>query len=559
MSTGPHEMILPTSQVSELLQSLVKALRAFQMYLPNNPMYQRASQNVRTGFAPIWAVLDDLVLQVAETDFIWEEQVVYHQLTKGESLAWILYKDGMRALTLRKGVEEEEIVRFLELVNRARFMQQDASDDLLTLLWEQEFSHITYRFIEGFGDDVVPEATSQMGGTTTITDAEVHRKVEEETPPRPQGIVDLDEFDSTLYVLDENEIAAVADQLRQEYSRDARGSALAAIYDIFEMDSDRVIREEVIGILETLLPNLLNAGEFRAVASVMRDVRQLVQKAPHLSTELRDRLLAFEAKLSEPEILRQLMVSLDQAGSTIGDEDITEVLRELHPSALGAIITWLPSANNAHVRELLEQTADRIAASSPAEVLRLLRDPENTAVKEVVEMCGRLKLQGAVPALGETVRSTDPAVRLASVQALAEVGTAGAITAMELAIDDEDRAVRLAAVRAMGARGIRNALKRIEPVILGKSDRDLDLTEKMAFFEAYGGIAGPTAIPTLQSMLLTRGLLGFKAGPETRACAAVALGRIRTPEARAVLQKVADDKDLVVRQAVSRALRGQAT
>ena len=290
----------------------------------------------------------------------------------------------------------------------------------------------------------------------------------------------------------------------------------------------------------------------------MRDVRQLVQKAPHLSTELRDRLLAFEAKLSEPEILRQLMVSLDGAASTIGDEDITEVLKELHPSALGAIITWLPSVNNAHVRELLEQTADRIAASSPAEVLRLLRDPESTAVKEVVEMCGRLKLQGAVPGLGETVRSTDPVVRLASVQALAEVGTAGAITAMELAIDDDDRSVRLAAVRAMGARGIRNALKRIEPVILGKSERDLDLTEKMAFFEAYGGIAGPTAIPTLQSMLLSRGLLGYKAGPETRACAAVALGRIRTPEARAVLQKVADDKDLVVRQAVSRALRGQS-
>ena len=125
-------------------------------------------------------------------------------------------------------------------------------------------------------------------------------------------------------------------------------------------------------------------------------------------------------------------------------------------------------------------------------------------------MCGRLKLQGAVPGLGETVRSPDPAVRLASVLALAEVASPGALTAMELAIDDDDRAVRLAAVRAMGAKGIRNALKRIEPVILGKSTRDLDLTEKMAFFEAYGGIAGPTAIPTLQSMLLSRGLLGLQ-------------------------------------------------
>jgi len=557
VSANPNDVVLPTSQVSELLQSLVKALRAFQMYLPNNPMYQRASQNVRAGFAPIWPALDDLVVQVAETDFLWEEQVVYHQPTKTDSLAWILYKDGMRELTLRKGVEDQEIIRFLEVVNRARFMQSDAADDLLTLLWEQEFNHISYQFVEGFGDEVVPEATSTLGGDTAPSSVQVQQQVKEETQPKSAGIVDLEEFDSTLYFLDENEVAIVVEQLRQEYSRDARASALAALYDIFEMESDRAIRDEIIGVLETLLPNLLNAGEFRAVASVMRDARSLVQQAPHLSTELRDRLLAFEAKLSEPEIVRQLMVSLDGAAALAGDEDVTDVLRELHPAALGAIVTYLPTLSNAHVRELLEQAADRIAASSPSEVLKLLRDPTSTAVKEVVEMCGRLKLQGAVPGLGETVRSPDPAVRLASVLALAEVASPGALTAMELAIDDDDRAVRLAAVRAMGAKGIRNALKRIEPVILGKSARDLDLTEKMAFFEAYGGIAGPTAIPTLQSMLLSRGLLGYKAGPDTRACAAVALGRIRTPEARAVLQKVADDKDLVVRQAVSRALRGQ--
>ena len=78
---------------------MVKALRAFHMYLPNNPIYQRATENVRAAFTPIWAVLDELVLTVAETDFVWEEQVVYHQPNKGESLAWGLFKDGMRSLT----------------------------------------------------------------------------------------------------------------------------------------------------------------------------------------------------------------------------------------------------------------------------------------------------------------------------------------------------------------------------------------------------------------------------------------------------------------------------
>ena len=84
------------------------------MYLPNNPIYQRATENLRAAFSPIWAVLDELVLNVAETDFVWEEQVVYHQLNKSESLAWGLFKDGMRSLTIRRGAEQEELPRFLE-------------------------------------------------------------------------------------------------------------------------------------------------------------------------------------------------------------------------------------------------------------------------------------------------------------------------------------------------------------------------------------------------------------------------------------------------------------
>jgi HEAT repeat protein len=94
--------------------------------------------------------------------------------------------------------------------------------------------------------------------------------------------------------------------------------------------------------------------------------------------------------------------------------------------------------------------------------------------------------------------------------------------------------------------------------VLGKSVKEMDLTEKMAFFEAYGTIAGPGGVKALSGMLLPRGLLKLKESSETRACAAIALGKIRTPEARDILAQVAEDKDLVVRNAVSRALRESA-
>ena len=162
----------------------------------------------------------------------------------------------------------------------------------------------------------------------------------------------------------------------------------------------------------------------------------------------------------------------------------------------------------------------------------------------------------AVPGFTDVIAHADPAVRLAAVQTLSQLGTPGALTLLDRAIEDADRAVRLAAVRGVGARGYKGALRRVETVVLGKSPREIDLTEKMAFFEAYGAIAGAAGLKALSAILLQRGLLKMKEPPETRACAAMALGRIKTPEARDLLQRATDDKELVVRNAVNRALRG---
>ncbi|HET8623297.1 MAG TPA: HEAT repeat domain-containing protein [Gemmatimonadales bacterium] len=559
MTAGaPSPALLVPSLVAELLQTMVKALRAFQMYLPNNPIYQRAIQNVRGAFGPIWAAGDELVLTIAETEILWEEEIVYQQISKSESLAWTLFKDGMRVLTIQKGAEDDELVRFLETVNRARFLPAEAGDDLMTLLWEQEFVAIQYHFIDFLTErDAIEGSAAPAGGDATAAEAR-RDQVREEAPARPKGIVDLEEFDATLYFLDETEINQLAKEVQEEYARDARGSALTAVFDLLESQTDARVRAEIVSIFETLYPNLLSKGEFRTVAMMIRDGRLVVSRTSELQPDIRRRLEALELQLSQPAIVAQLAQSLDEAPQLAGEVDVTALFGELRASALGALMEALPRVTAAPVRKLVEANVDRLAAAHGTEVLRLLREPPGDALPSVVALCGRLALQPAVPGLGELLAHADAGVRLAVVQALEKIGTPGAMGQLERAVDDTDRNVRLAAVRAAGARGYKGALKRVEAVVLGKAVKEMDLTEKMAFFEAYGAIAGPSALKTLASMLLPRGLLKLTQPSDLRACAAIALGKIRTAEARQVLSSAADDKDLVVRNAVNRALRESA-
>ena len=562
MTAGtPPTEILPASQVSELINGLVKALRAYHMYLPNNPIYQRATDNLRAAFAPVWAVLDELVLTVAETDFVWEDQVVYHQLNKGESIAWGLFKDGMRSLVIRRGAEDEELPRFLETINRARYLPADAGDDLLTLLWEQEFLLLQYQFVEFFGESGgMPEQTGTypQGAEDPATAQQRRQQVAEEAPPRPKGVIDVEDFDSTLYFLEEREINYVAAELDQEYRRDVRSSALTVLFDLLETQGEPEIREEILGVLEQIFPSLLNARDFRTAAMMLREAKTVRGRAPGLVPAQAERLDAFVSKLSEPAIVSQLLQSLDEAPTLAGEAEVSEVLRELRASALEPVLTWIPQLSSTALRTVLEGVADRLANTHPAEVLRILQDPSSEALTAVIALCGRLGLHQAVPGLTATARHEQPEIRLATIQALAQLGTPSALALIDQAIDDPDRGVRLAAVRAAGARGYKGAFKRVEAVVLGKGIKDMDLTEKMAFFEAYGSIAGAAGLKPMTGMLLPRGLLKFKESSETRACAAIALGRMRIAEAREVLKGAADDKDLVVRNAVSRALRESA-
>src|SRR5204862_7352102 len=128
--------------------------------------------------------------------------------------------------------------------------------------------------------------------------------------------------------------------------------------------------------------------------------------------------------------------------------------------------------------------------------------------------------------------------------------------ALERSIADTDRDVRVAAVRALAAKGYRGVLSRLEGIVKGKPIREADRTEKQAFFEAYGTLSGDAGVQYLDGILNPKGMFGKKEDSELRACAAVALGRAGTPAAREALQRAAaDEKDVVIRNAVSRALR----
>jgi len=541
--------------VEELLRHFGKAARAHQLYLPNNPIYKSAHDALRAGFLPLWEETDELVLAFTENEVRWEGIAVLSESSRGsDSLPWLFYKDGVRELRLLRGFEAEELDKLLGIMQRVRKASPD-EDDLLTLLWEGDFVFLRYRYL----DLTLETAPVLAEGERIRGDDDVETRVEpEEEPPTRAGVVNTSDFDGTLYFLDEREIEYLQAEVDREYRSDLRQNVIAILMDIFEQQAETAVRDEVIEQLDVLMVHMLSAAQFQNVAYLMRESQLTSTRAPQITPAHAERLAQIPMRLSAPDAVAQLLQSVDEAETLPPPSDLLQLFEQLRGPALATVLEWLGKLQNAKVRPLLDQAAARLASQNTAELVKLIGSTVPGVALEAARRAGALKTPAAVAPLAKALAEGDVPLRVAAVQALGEIASPGALQSLERGLDDAERDVRVAAIRALSARNYRPVLAKLDAMVKGKALRDANLTEKMVAFEAYGGLCGDEGVAALDAMLNGKSLFGRREDSELRACAAVALGRINTPRAQEVLRRASSEKDVIVRNAVNRALRGGA-
>jgi HEAT repeat protein len=552
------ETPFPPAPVEELMRLFGKAVRAHQLYLPNNPVYKSSIDAVRAAFEPIWRETDELPLRFTEGAVNWFGHPVLSDATRSaDNLAWTFFKDGIREITFAKGFEDAELVRLCEILSRSRKASPE-EDDLLTMLWEADFANLRYRYVDVGSEPSAPLGEGESAQAPSQSPDAIAGAAREPVDESKPGIVNLQDFDATLYFLDERELDYLRLEIEREYSADLRQNVLAILFDIYETQRTPSVREEVAALLESMMVAMLAAGQLRPVAYLLSESQVVAGRAPEITDEQRERLGKLPDRLSATEPLGQLLQALDETADAPAPDALAALFEQLRPNALETVFAWLGRSRTEQVRDLIAQAADRLTAAHPGELMRLIALKQKGVSAEAVKRAGFVKSQVAVPALARLlVESDDVALRQAAVQALTQIDSPGSMLALERSIDDADRDVRVAAVRALAAKSYRGVLPRIESRVKGKSIRGADLTERMAFFEAYGAMCGDGGVAYLDDLLNAKGMFGMREEPDLRACAAIALGRIGSKKATAALQRAANgEKDIVVRNAIARAQRG---
>jgi hypothetical protein len=550
--------ILRDAGARDLIVALAKALRAYQLYEENNPVYQRFLSGLRDAFRRLWTTEGELTLAVEEARLVVEGVPIYANENRAESIAFLLYKDGVREITFLAGIEGEELERLLSVLHRVRYVGPE-SDDVLTMLWEEGLENFRYQYVDYLAEGVVlPEPGPGADPEQLIHVREEELKEVESS--RATGIlqlVDLDAFNPTLYALDPRELEQLERELQLELNRNLRSDVLNALFDRLEEPYDVDRQTEIISVLRTLLPNLLGRGVIDVAGRVLRELVALESEPGIFDMERRRQVARLLDEVSAPQVMEELVSALEEGSITPSPAALSAFLEHLRPQAL----SWLLRASETvAVRELqpvLRDAVRGIAERNRGLLVQLVSNADALVACGAARLAGDLQVAEAAPAIQKLMRHPDPTARLAAVESAATLNATTIAGTLQDVLTDEDRDVRIAAARALGRMRYRPAAGRFRSLLTTKEMRAADITEKIAFFEGYAALGDSDAVPVLDKLLNGRGLLGRREPPEVRAAAALALGRVGTQDAARALEGSALDDDAVVRSAVKRALRGE--
>ena len=559
---------LPVVEVRGLFIVLGKALRAFQLYDENNPVRRRFVTSLREAFEQLWQEVEGLNLAVEEDRILLVGEEVYRSSSRSDSLAFLLYKDGIRDVTFLPGVEGSEVDKILGVFQRAKMLKTAEADDLVTMLWEQDLEFFTCRCVDRITEGAVLPTTQTeeeraaldqvlqgeaQGSQAAEDGAGGQADTAEGKPPPPKIGQD---FSPTLYALDPDEKEQLRRALASEMSRDVRHDVLAALFDRLEEAGYPDRKSEILKILRELLPNLLSRGAVEYAANVLEELAA-VRAEPGVLDEVRQRECdEVLDDLSSTETLEELVRALQDGTIDVPVDVLGRLLKFLRAGALPVLLGAAEQEEIPGLKDTLRGAVHGIASENPEAVLALLDHADPVVTSGAVRLIGRMGMAEAAPSLVGLISHPDTDVRLALVETAELLRDVTTTDTLIDALSDAEPDVRVAAARALATLRVETAAPALEALVTGKKIRQADLSEKIAIFESYALLGGAGAAEVLNELLNKKSFLGRREPSQIRASAARALGRAGLPGAQEALRAAHDDADAVVRTAVRQALEG---
>jgi hypothetical protein len=523
---------------SEVIQELEKAKKLMHMYPPNNPIYAKASNAVSQKFDNFFELTNELVLSIDKYALTFNKEQVYYNQKRDDNLALFFFKDGVRLLSFRKGLASEEIQDFIKILN-VDFDAEAIDDDVVTMLWEQDFDHIKYVVDENFLSDwELPEKKNIPNESLKSAHADGVKAKES----RVDISISINVAD---YKYIEKEI---------EEHQESKIHKVATIFceSLNQADSQED-QYRIMGFLNDTLLFCISSGDFNTASFLMENLasfrKRLQQEAKNV--EICD---VVYATINSAAFINEIAHVMD-SDIPIDNNDFLSYIEHCDASSIPFLSKILGEIQIMKHRRLLIDALTIIGRHDIKTLARGLTDSKWYVVRNTAIVLGNIATLETVPYLTKALTCKDHRARKEVVNAIGNTGAPEVLELIQSALSDEDVFVRNAAAKALCSIKTDDAKKFLLKELSTRAFLLKDFNEKKEFFTALASWQNQDVTDFMIKTLNRKKIFKKAKNEESRACAAYALGLLQDKKAIPHLENACSSKNMELRRMSSASLR----
>jgi hypothetical protein len=551
----------------DLISAFIKAIKAFRFYPPDNPTLKGLRDQLLKKFQFFLNKYQPFVIQIGEYDLSFKGKILYENRDVKTSLAFLLYRDGLREMRFMKGLEEWEVQGIIDILKQSESINQ-LEDDIVTLMWEKDFVHISFVATDEFLEEtpvIIPETVDQFRKNLVFKPLAHHVEVDLTEEGSEEGL-DLDEIlskvmeeplpfvtDRSVYFLTPDEVEGLRRDVEVEVDPTFIFNIIDILFEILALEKEREPYQDAVNILIKVLDAFLTLGEFTKASDFLKRV-YIILKTYELQDWQIEHIRRIVTEAGDDVRIERIGKVLEREEG-VRLEEVNDYLLLLQKNSIKPLIKLLGELKNSKTRRVFCDALSEIGKNAIDLLTPFIDDRRWYLVRNITYILGRIGKEQSLPYIQKVFNHEEIRVRREAVQALGLIGSPKAVGLLIRALTDNDVRIRCMAAINLGKGGKKSGLIPLLEVVQSKDFYKREPAEIKAFFNAIGMVGSNEAIPVLQQLLERKSWFGRGKTDEIRIGAANALAMIGTSEAKTILEEGKNSKEESIRDACAQALK----
>jgi hypothetical protein len=544
---------------------LSRTLKTCRLYDGANPTVARFRDELSASLNHLTDEHGALNFKITSEDLLYDETSMYPAKSRDDNLALPFYRDGIHAITFHPGIERRETDAVVDALLKVTG-QNAGDDDLVTLLWEAQLSHVEMEYVPSEGDlgvNVGAEVASpvpwpQQGaaeaseseegesGGAAVTATDGGQTTRSDDWSTGDLTIEVEAAFAELETLMAGETGRFSAQHEAEHARSLVESAIAIANACLAANLNASDRDEIARFLPRALRQSVGDGAWHQAGATLALLGRCGSQEWSAET--------FAQEVLQPISITSTVEKLDQQDSR-GVKEFVEFAGELGDPAVDLLNLVLGESKVRRTRRLLAEAVTELCRNNPERLAPWLSDPRWYVVRNIIHILGWIGGPQIVGLLQTAARHPEPKVRHEVVSALGQLDLKLARPLLIKMLDGAATRLFSLILHQLSSKRDSATSRLLIGFLQDPKFEQRPIEEKRAIYSALSATGGDDILPELEAELL-KGNWFTRTQETHRQAIARCIARLGTPAAKEMLERGAQSKRAAVRRACEEALAG---